>query len=152
MTPVLPKLRGLAAEYNALNAELHALWEKEGNPPRAKWEKIAQPIWDRQEENWLQIAPLLFEWAIDERLAGRSMFSSTSYKEIRARTGLEANGHRIRQMLDYAKQEEAKRSLQDIARTMPDEEWGEYMESFCTTTPEGQRTKDFLVEARGGTS
>jgi hypothetical protein len=133
----------LSAAWNALDAELTALWEKSGKPSGKAWKKIAQPLCDRMEANEDALGPALWKWANEQepRL-------SYEYSKIRKATGLKMNGHRMRALFGRAANEEAKASLDDMARTMPDDEWDSMMGDFCTLTPEGQATKDYLEAAR----
>lgn len=124
------QLKALVDAHNVTSMKIEALWEK-------------------QHETELRLAPLLYEWAKAEKLTGHALgHLRTDYKKVREGTGLKASADSIKWMIGYAYQEEARKSLDEIARTMPDGEWDAYMENFCTTTPEGERTKQYLLEAR----
>lgn len=151
-----------AADWNAVVAELEALWIKEGKPRGAAWKRIAAPLGARQEAIETALAPVLMEWA-ETNGCGRYADGSGhfglvgwwsefgGYKKIREHFGIEMNGNILRLLLSNAgaarANADAERDLDDLAR-MPEDEWVPYMDGFCTTTPEGQVTKDYLLAAR----
>jgi hypothetical protein len=140
-------LTELSARWNALDAELDALWEREGKPQRGRWENLAAPLWARQESIESELAPLLLAWCKANELVDPWGYA-TDYKKIRQHAGIKANGHIIGRLLRGALQEEARQSLDKLTRSMPQAEWDGMMEGFCTLTPEGQNTKDYLQRAR----
>ena len=142
-------LKRRSAEWNAIEAELNALWEKHGRPRGVAWTKIATPLWTRQREVEDALVPLLFKWAADNGCVGRThVWLAGFYAKIRKETGLAMNWQGIQRLTDLGHEAATLASLDELARTMPEKKWGRFMKSFCTLSQEGKNTKDYLLEAR----
>jgi hypothetical protein len=168
----------LSADWNAVDAELNALWE--ANPQhqgRVAWERLAGPLLARESKIREELGPLLLGWAEANRL-GHYHVSSTgmvpdgwqpkdadlrpirdSYKRIKEGTGLTVSTSRIRNLLTDAgwprveayrdgHNAAARESWRSTVEAIPADEWPQWLDNYCATTPEGEATKRMLVELR----
>ena len=83
-------------------------------------------------------------------LTGMFVTTRDCAKKIRERTGLKPpkRSQIISQMLQREAARQSREARAEYVRSMSEDEFDSYVESYCAITPEGQNTKDLLLEIR----
>lgn len=160
MSASISTIQRLAAEWQATDRELDALWRRNSKPHGKAWKKISAPLWDRQETIEGKLGPLLFKYAERKDLGkhGHNYWhpERNCYQRLRAAIGADIKSHTLRRLIRLgwwetrgkAAHEASEKAYAKMVRSMNDKQWSEYVGNYCASSPEGRGTKELLIKLR----